>query len=255
MSSADLSRLTAIVRTCERPQAVERLVRSLRSFYPQLRTLVADDSRQPRPIDGADWVKLPADVGVGAGRNAVLARVRTPYFLLLEDVHEVTRRTRIEQLLEQVVGGRCDIAAGDGIRCTKKLFFFTSRTPESAHATFDFADNGLTLRSGHRPGVEGTQPCDLTHNFFVARTDKVRAMGGWDPQLLVDERLEFFVRAHRFGVRVAVCPDVQIARWPDRRDASQPATSRDFTSLALTKIGVARLTDADGKVREAARAA
>jgi hypothetical protein len=76
-------------------------------------------------------------------------------------------------------------------------------------------------------------------------------MGGWDPQLLIDERIEFFVRAQRFGLNVGLVPEVVVGRWPDRRDMSQPTTSRDFTSLALAKMGVARLTDADGRIREA----
>ena len=189
---------------------------------------------------------------MGAARNAALARVRTPYFLLLEDNHELTRRTRLEKLLDLVAHSRCDIAAGDSIRCERRFAIFTRRTPDPAHATFEFALGGLTLRPGHRLAADQFLACDLAHNFFVARTDKVRAMGGWDPQLLVDERVEFFVRAQRFGLHVGVCPDVTIVRWPDRRGASQPATSRDFTALALTKMGVARLTDAEGRVREAA---
>ncbi|HMO86306.1 MAG TPA: glycosyltransferase [Lacipirellulaceae bacterium] len=251
MSSVDLSRLTAIVRTCERPRAIARLVASLRRRYPQLRLLVADDSRQPQPLEGADWIRLPADVGVSAGRNAALARVRTPYFLLLEDAVELTRRTRIEPLLDLASHSLCDIAAGQYVACRRKLLAFTVRRPDPGYATFEFTDGGLDVRSGHRAGAEGFLACDLTHNFFVARTDKVRAMGGWDPQLLVDEQLEFFVRAQRFGLRVGVCPEVIASRWPDQRDASQAATSRDFTGLALAKIGVARLVDADGQVREA----
>jgi hypothetical protein len=252
VSSADLSRLTAIVRTCERPAGIERLVRSVRRLYPQLRLLVADDSRQPRPLEGADWVRLPADIGVGAARNAALARVRTPFFLLLEDSMELTRRSKLERLLELVVHGRVDIAAGDCLSCVRRFAIFTSRKPDSSHATFEFGSDGLTLRAGHRLTVESCLSVDLAHNFFVARTDRVRAMGGWDPQLLVDERLEFFVRAQRFGLRVGVCPDVVASRWSDRRASNLSTTSRDFTSLALVKMGVRRINDCDGHVRGAA---
>jgi hypothetical protein len=250
--SADLSRLTAIVRTCERSASIERFVNSARRHYPQMRVLVADDSRQPRPIDGADWIKLPADVGVGAGRNAALARVRTPYFLLLEDSHELTRRSGVQRLLDLVAHSRVDIAAGDCLRCQRWLGLFTSRKPDPGHATFEFSAEGLTLRPGHRIGGEDFLAIDLPHNYFVARTDKVRSMGGWDPQLLIDERIEFFVRAQRSGLRVGFVPEAVVQRWPDRRDMSQPATSRDFTALALAKMGVARLTYPDGRIREAA---
>ena len=59
-----------------------------------------------------------------------------------------------------------------------------------------------------------------------------------------DAAIEFFVRAQRFGLRTGLAPEVVAQRWPDRRDMSQPATSRDFTTLALAKMGVSRLTRA-----------
>ena len=74
MSSADLSRLTAIVRTCERPASVERLAKSVRRHYPQLRLLVADDSRQPRPVDDAGLAEIDCRLDVAAARLGRVAR-------------------------------------------------------------------------------------------------------------------------------------------------------------------------------------
>lgn len=252
MPSVDLSRLTAIVRTCERPRSVERLIRSIGWLYPSLRLLVADDSRKPRPIAGADLVRLPADVGVAACRNALLARLRTPYFLLLEDDMELCRSSGVDRLLALVVEKRLDLAAGDCVSCRRKFGLFTSRRPDPAHATFEFAADALKLRPGHRDGGEGYLACDLTHNFFVGRTDKVRGMGGWDPQLAVDERVEFFVRARRFGLRTGVCPESIARRWDEAARSAESRRGRDFQSLAVAKMGVSRLVDAEGRVYEAA---
>jgi hypothetical protein len=252
VSSVDLSRLTGLVYASERPRAIARLVRSVQRHYPQLRLLVADDSRQPRPIAGADWIRLPPDVGVSAGRNAALARVRTPYFLLLEDELQLTGRTHLERLLAPVAENRLDVAAGDCIRCRRKLVLFTSRSPDPAHATFEFTGDTLRLCPGHRSADARFLDCDLAHNFFVARTDKVRSMGGWDPQLAVDERVEFFVRAERFGLRVGVCPDAIAQRWPNGEAPARTAARRDFKALALAKMGVSRLVDQEGRTLEAA---
>jgi hypothetical protein len=252
VSSVDLSKLTAVVYTSERARSIARLVASVQRQYPELRLLVADDSRQPRPVAGADWIRLPADVGVSAGRNAALARVRTPYFLLLEDELELTRRAHLEKLVALVAENRLDVAAGDCVRCTKKLLVLTSRAPDPAHATFEFTGDTLRLCPGHRSADARFLDCDLAHNFFVARTDKVRSMGGWDPQLAVDERIEFFVRAERFGLRVGVCPDAVAQRWTSGESASRSATRRDFKTLALAKMGVSRLIDQDGRTLEAA---
>ena len=255
MPSADLSRLTAIVHTSERPAAAGRLVHSVRRAYPELRLLVADDSRQSRPVEGADWIRVAPGVGIGAARNAALARVRTPYFLLLEDTLDVSRRSRVESLLELVAHGQVDIAAGDCVRCERRLVLLTRRTPAPVHATFEFLDGGLTLKAGHRLAAEGRLAVDVAHNFFVARTDRIRSIGGWDPQLMADERLEFFVRAQRFGLRVGVVPEAIASRWPAPAATNPRTPVRDFTTLAMTKMGVSRLTDLDGRTREAARPA
>ena len=246
--SADLTRLTAIVYTSGRQQSVTRLINSVAWLYPQMKVLVADDSRQPQPMAGAEPVKMPVDSGVSACRNALLARIRTPYFLLLEDNQELNRGSHVDKLLAAVAGGKCDLAAGDMVSCRRRFGLFTKREADPGHATVDVTPEVVKVTAGARPGVDGVQGCDVAHNFFVARTDKVRAMGGWDPQLLVDERLEFFVRARRFGIKAAVCLDSVAWRWND----AAAKTTRDFSALAVAKMGAARLIDANGRTTEAA---
>jgi hypothetical protein len=250
VSSADLSRLTAIVHTCERPHSLERLVRSIGWLHPQLRILVADDSRKPQDMAGADVIRLPAEVGISAARNALLARVRTPYFLLLEDDFELGRRSGIQRLLDLVAQNQFDIAAGDVVRCRRRFGLFTRRTPEPAHAKFEFDADALKLNPLASQAVPGPVTCDVTNNFFVGRVDKVRAIGGWDPQLQVDERIEFFFRVCRYGLRVGFCPESIAWRWIEK--TADRRTTRDFTSLAVAKMGVSRMMDAEGRLHEAA---
>ncbi len=259
MSSADFSRLTAIVHANGRPRSIDRLIKSVGWLYPQLRLLVADDSSKPQPITGADAVKVPAGVGVSACRNALLARVRTPFFLLLEDTMELSRRSGVERLLEHVAANRLDVAAGEVIRCQRRFGLFTTRKLEPAHATFEFDADTLKIAPGHRPSLSeasravpgpGAHSCDATHNFFVGRVDKIRAIGGWDAQLQVDERIEFFYRVCRYGLKVGVCPESIAWRWAEKSAASTP--TRDFTNLAVAKMGVSRMIDAEGRTHEAA---
>jgi hypothetical protein len=254
VSSADFSRLTTIVHTSQRPGSIDRLVKSVGWLYPQLRILVADDSAKPQPIAGADAVKVPAGAGVSAARNALLSRVRTPYFLLLEDGMELCRRSGVERLLELVAASKLDVAAGEVVACRRRFGLFTSRKPQSAHGAFQFEADAMRITAGASasravPGP-GAVSCDITRNFFVGRVDKVRAIGGWDAQLQVDERVEFFFRACRYGLKVGVCPESVVYRWDDKPAAR--AATRDFTSLAVAKMGVSRLIDAEGHAHEAA---
>jgi hypothetical protein len=78
----------------------------------------------------------------------------------------------------------------------------------------------------------------------------VRAIGGWDPQLQVDERIEFFFRVCRYGLRVGFCPESVAWRWTEKR--ADRRVARDFTSLAVAKMGVSRMMDAEGRLHEAA---
>lgn len=49
--------LTAVVKTFERPAVLERLVSSIRRFYPKLHIIVVDDSREPEPLPGVETVR------------------------------------------------------------------------------------------------------------------------------------------------------------------------------------------------------
>ncbi len=250
MSSVDLSRLTAIVHASERPQNLQRLVRSIGWLYPQVRILAAQDTSAVQAVAGADVVRLPADIGISACRNALLARVRTPYFLLLEDSFELTRRSGVDRMFELVSTSALDIAAGELVRCQRRFVLFTSRMSDPGAAMFEFDGDAVKIKLGHNPGAGGFFRCDVAHNFFVGRTDKVRAIGGWDPQLQVDERIEFFYRACRYGLKVGVCPDSVAHRWAERGDSRR--SLRDFTGLAVAKMGVSRMVDASGRIHEAA---
>jgi len=253
VATADLAKLTAIVRNFERPKALRRLVRSIRRFYPQLRILIADDSIEPQPLQGLEQISLPSDSGRSACQNALLARLRTPYFLLLDNTAELHRGSHIEKLLQLVVDDKLDIAAGDVTGCQRKLLLFTKRQHRPEHGLCEIAGNQLTLRRGHRSQGEGFLWCDLVGNFYVARTNKVRTIGGWDPELRDDEREEFFVRAHRHGLRVGLAPESAVWHWHEASQSRTPARQHSELGLAVAKMGLARMTGFDGQVAKAPR--
>jgi len=255
VATADLAKLTAIVRNFERPKALRRLVRSIRRHYPQLRILAADDSMEPRPLKGMELIQLPSDSGRSACQNALLARLRTPYFLLLENTAELCRGSKIEQLLQLVVDNKLDIAGGDVIRCQRKLMLFTKRQQRPEHGLCDIAGDRLTLRRGHRSRGEGYSWCDLLGNFYIARTNKVRTIGGWDPELRDDEQAEFFVRAQHHGLRVGHVPEVNIWHWHEASETRTPSHEHSELGLAVAKMGLSRMTCFDGQVAKAPRRA
>ena len=258
VNTANFDQLTVLIKTFERPKCLERLLISIQQYHPDLRVLVADDSltqnlqsgekKKPHTQSQVTYLRLPPDLGIGASRNAMLARVRTPYFLLLNDDLQLHKRTRLNILLEQVASGQHDLVAGELVRCRRKLLFVKRQT-QSAHGTMHLRDGKLTLQRGGRLLENGIVNCDLVHPFFVARTDRVRTMGGWDSDLKLDEQEEFFFRAQQFKLRVGMSPEVTALHWAVHQPSLEylKHRTRSFKSLAISKMGLERLVHWDGE--------
>ena len=191
------TQLTALVKTFERPHALRRLVASIRRLYPGLPIIVVDDSRQPSRLPGVELVTLPFDSGVSAGRNAGLARVTTPYVLLLDDDRIFFRRTGLAPALEILQANpQIDLLAGKvldlpfytSVDCTSKALFSTRVPP--------------TLPPGSR--IAGLPVYDWLPNFYIARTERLRLVG-WDPQIKRLDHTDFFTRAR--GLLTSVYDD------------------------------------------------
>ncbi|MEM8943691.1 MAG: glycosyltransferase [Planctomycetota bacterium] len=253
MSAADLSQLTAIITSANRPKSLRRAIHSLRRRLPDLKILVADHGSEPSVPKQADAVKVPPGVGRASASNALLSRVRTPYFLMLDDSAEIVAETLVQPLVELVADDKLDLAGGDFIGCRRRLWFFVKRQPQPGHGLLDFAGDQLNLRAGHRTIGDGYAWCDFVHNFFVAKTSKVRNLGGWDPELENDERIEFFVRAQRQGLRVGLAPEVIASLWDEPADTDEAPADRK--SLAVAKMGLARIVDLEGRTIKAPRRA
>ncbi len=241
--------VTAIVKTFERPRSLDRLVRGIRRFYPGLHIIVADDSFHPSPIAQVEYLRLPPDSGVSAGRNACFARVQTPYFVLLDDDNEFHRETRLEALLTTIRTFDVDLAAGSYVRCKRRLFWIRQK-PEPFVGLIKKHGQHLTITPGYRTIKPGLLRCDLAHNFFVARTEAIRYMGGWANELKINEHAEFFVRFQEHGLKAAYCPEVTVRHWFERSANYVQYRDRNFWPLAAKLMGITSLTDMAGRVRE-----
>jgi len=85
-------KVTVAAKTFLRPATAARMVRSVRRAFPG-HIVIADDSPEPMrpPDDLTEIVAMPFNSGVPRGRNAALARVRTPYVLVTDDDAFFTR--------------------------------------------------------------------------------------------------------------------------------------------------------------------
>ena len=77
----------------------------------------------------------------------------------------------------------------------------------------------------------------------MARTDDVRAVGGWDEDLKLNEHGEFFLRVMQRGFGVAYLPDVTVRHWCARSEHYHKYRDRDYVGLAMSKHGISVYTD------------
>ena len=185
--TTDTARLTAIIKTFERPRSVRRLVSSIRRRYPELRIIVIDDSREPKPVPDVDFVELPYNSGLSVGRNHALDMTETPYFLLLDDDFVFSHRQDLGALIDYMERNpEVDIRGG---RCIDLPFYIVH----------DFHDMPL-FGGAAEPKVpigteiDGLSVVNKVQNFFIGRTETVRKVK-WKPELKVREHTEFFTRA------------------------------------------------------------
>ena len=181
------SELTAIIKTFERPKELRRLVSSIRRFYPNMRIVVVDDSRESTILDGVETIVMPYDSGVSAGRNRALVAVKTKYTLLLDDDYLFYRKTdfyKALQVMEECI--EIDIMGGE-------------RVDLPLYRTVDYRVSRLFPVVGNSIKPVGSEVCsipvyDKVANFYIARTERLRLVG-WDDTLKRLDHADFFSRA------------------------------------------------------------
>jgi glycosyltransferase involved in cell wall biosynthesis len=213
-----MEHVTAIIKTFERPQFLNRLLDSVRQYYPDLPILIADDSSVPTSVKhtGVQTYRLPYDSGLSAGRNFLVDKVQTKYFLLLDDDFIFTEKTKLETLMSLLDRDiDLDIIGGEVWDRPTGPWNFNGllATAEFKHAVK--RNQWLERRDGYTV-------CEIIPNFFMARTERIRSVK-WDPRLKLSEHVDFFVRCKgvlKVGFTSSVCID------HDRRGAPPGYSSK-----------------------------
>lgn len=217
--------VSILIKTLERKKHLINLLDSIYHYGFKGPIIIGDDSKTPYskeiitrfPSLSISYLDLPYDTGTAEGRNKMLEQTSTKYFLLCDDDFIFDRRTRIPLMLKLLKEYKLDILGGvfrqhnlktrKGkylLRINSWLMKFGWVLPSSQifeyQSGIEFNDGKLYLRK-----VDYKAPltsCDLTHNFFLAKTQKVKEFGAWNPILKGGEHQNFFIRAKLAGLKV-----------------------------------------------------
>jgi Glycosyl transferase family 2 len=216
--------LTVLIRTFERPRALRRLVASIRRFYPEVRVVVADDSRNPQPLDGVETITLPYDCGVSFGRNELVARAETPFILLLDDDYVFYRHTQLGPALAAMEQNpEIDIMGGQLVNLP-----FYRKLPLSLRGPLYPTSARPVLEVGSTLG--GFEVAAKVPVFFLGRRERV-ALVPWDPKATRSGHADFFTSA--LGVLVTVYnPRLRCLHVKTPFDAEYMAMRLDYDAEA-----------------------
>lgn len=209
--------ITFIIQTFLRPACLDKLLKSIEKYYPDVPVLIYDDSEYDR---GLSW-----------GRNYLVSQVKTKYFLLLDDDFVFTSKTKIEKLVAKAEQGY-DLVAGALLQ-DKKIIHYEGR--------YEYYDNILK----YIPST--TEPLDFVFNFFVARTEKIKECQ-WDEDLKLAEHTSFFFR-HRGKLKIGYIPEVIVEHCPDKSDPEYVVKRRrggQYFRKFMRKKGIKEVIGFDG---------
>ena len=226
--------VTIVVKTARRPHLVIRLADSIRTILGyDLRIVCVDDGPDDHPDSivkqlkeyDIDYTVGWMDMGISVGRNLALKRVRTKYFMLVDDDHVFTNTTDVTKMVDildttdaSLVGGRFedhDMFAG-----TINFDWFNN---EKIFTMYSYYCQGPMLTKLNPQWDQCTQ-CDVTSNVFIAKLAHITHFGGWTDELKIKEHTDFFIKMKSHGLKVAYCDDVRI-------ENRQETSSREYQEL------------------------
>ncbi|MBN8675689.1 MAG: glycosyltransferase [Chitinophagales bacterium] len=265
MLSTGNDNICLLIKTFERKGSLIRLLCSLEKAGCRLSILIADDSKYPykKEITGRfssldiQYYTLPFDSGLSAGRNALLEKTKTPFFLLFDDDFAWNNKTNLAAALKTMEEQQLDIGGGTfhnlpSGTTVKRLVrillnptlawrYFNQIPLASAHiGNFVVENNNCTLAiSNKQPEDSLFCSCDLVNNFFIGRTASIQKIGGWDVDLKVGEHEDFFLRAKLDGLRTAFLPGFVIKHYPvsDKNYLAFRERAVEFKTQFIQKFG------------------
>jgi len=243
-----LNDVTLLIKTFERPYCLQTLLGSYRRLYQTMGwvcpILIADDSQAPYKtrIEAefgdlvTDYICLPFNVGLSAGRNTLLDRVETPYFLLCDDDFIFDKRANLAFMRRILATTDVELLGGLFLNRTIRIHdepawrffgrflrrrnfaaFWSALMKRDTIARFQ-GNYEVTNQTLSTKPIQYSPPftrCDYVNNFFMAETVALRRRGvRWNDALKINEHEAFFFEAKQKELHVATTEEVGIVHQP-----------------------------------------
>ncbi|MDN7241676.1 glycosyltransferase [Planococcus sp. N028] len=240
-----MENITIIIKTFNRKYALWRLLDSIEYYYPSLPIVIVDDSKKNYMKEtkkrfaalNIRYIVTSFDIGLSKGRNILIENVNTKYFLLCDDDLEFDERTKIGTAINILENNKAAVVGGTMYNRFKidTLFAFLwalkkpsrfidvfKKTEQVSvyNGIFEIENKDVILRTEHNSANyshDNVYKTDITHNFFIADTSKIKTIRGWQPEeVKVGEHQAFFLRLKREGLTVFYTPNLGVKHYPKK---------------------------------------
>lgn len=203
---------------------------------------------------------LPKDSGLSYGRNFLLDHVNTEYFVLLDDDFLLDNKTDLETGLLLLKQNNLDIIGGyfrtnstvyhpwDYVKVLiRDIFRLEERSNYIGSLTMSHEDRILCidLITNEFPDFVRT---DITHNFFIGKTEVIRDIIRWDDELKLHEHIAFFLKAKECGLRIGFTNQMSVRHMPVRSKKYLSFRNRNFYPLFMKKYNINRIIEKNSGV-------
>ena len=209
-------KLTIAIKTFERPELVTRAVSSLRIIHPTIPVIIADDSKEPVSFESdlySEVLHLPVDSGISFGRNRAIEKIKTPYYLLIDDDHCFEADCNLEDLVHilettdfDIVGMRMLNYRAEKGYCRGELQFA---------GTFEREGDEMVHYAGQNHGYhQGFPIFDIILNCYAARKAKTVEIKFDENIKIGKEHGDYFLNAKQKGILVTLSKNSYIHHRP-----------------------------------------
>ena len=219
--------VTVVVKTARRPHLVIRLADSIRTILGyDLKIVCVDDGPDDHPDSivakleeyDIDYTVGLEDMGISLGRNLALKKVKTKYFMLVDDDEVFTNATNIAKLVDILDSTDASLVGGglqnQGRRFAGTINFYQSGNKR--HLKLDSSSCKGPPLIELSPQFRNCTQCDVVCNVFIAKLSHINRFGGWTEELKISEHRDFFVKMKSYGLKVVYCDNVRIKNRRER---------------------------------------
>jgi glycosyltransferase involved in cell wall biosynthesis len=254
-----MDEVTIIIKTLDRCDCLINLLDSIFKKYPKIRVLVGDDSEissKEKILSkfnqyNLQYYNLEKDCGLSAGRNFLLNKIQTKYFVLADDDFVFDQKTNLERAVQILEEKKLDIIGGY-IRNYKivksnwdRLFVLIQKIlkyelPTNYIGTLKMEGNTFYADYTVHSFPEFAET-DLVLNFFLAKTERIKEIHGWDPKLKLQEHTEFFYRVKLNNLKVGFTNELSVQHHPVKLKKYSEKRNRNYTNVFMDKYAIDKI--------------